>query len=434
MRRVMAESRRLPLRGGAACRASSLAGGRERAALAVARAALCRGRHAAARRTADAVDQPVLRRSFERCWRPIWSESLPPIDRLQYLRSVSRSADGTVAAQRARCSSTSTRTCSTICWSRPIGARWRILSRRGRRFLIPRWSSMSPDCRMPTKLSARAHEGDPARGLRGSDSCRDSASRQDGFRRPVRPVVPRHSARAAARFAAVAERALAGVSVAAYVHRLVERHESGEADLGLQLWTLLSFEIVASSAARVDQPRAIPDGGGRAWLIAASRRAHHHPSEHRRAVDSGDRSRRRLTARRLRDAADSRPAGRRRRRHDDAAAARRRARGRCRRSGRARSRRCATCARCWRISACCAHSVRTSCTRTWPRPALGRLAACAYNATAGARARGSCTPITATCSRDISARRDAVFLGIERWLGRRTDVWSRSRRRSRASS
>jgi asparagine synthase (glutamine-hydrolysing) len=29
----------------------------------------------------------------------------------------------------------------------------------------------------------------------------------------------------------------------AYVHRLVQRHDAGEADLGLQLWTLLSFEI-----------------------------------------------------------------------------------------------------------------------------------------------------------------------------------------------
>jgi asparagine synthase (glutamine-hydrolysing) len=42
---------------------------------------------------------------------------------------------------------------------------------------------------------------------------------------------------------------------AAYVHRLVERHHAGEADLGLQLWTLLCFEIWLRSLPRwMSQP------------------------------------------------------------------------------------------------------------------------------------------------------------------------------------
>jgi asparagine synthase (glutamine-hydrolysing) len=37
---------------------------------------------------------------------------------------------------------------------------------------------------------------------------------------------------------------------AAYVHRLVKRHDQGEADLGLALWALLSFEVWLRSLPR----------------------------------------------------------------------------------------------------------------------------------------------------------------------------------------
>jgi asparagine synthase (glutamine-hydrolysing) len=47
---------------------------------------------------------------------------------------------------------------------------------------------------------------------------------------------------------------------AAYVHRLVKRHYAGEADLGLQLWTLLCFEIWLRSLPQwtSQQPVAAP--------------------------------------------------------------------------------------------------------------------------------------------------------------------------------
>jgi asparagine synthase (glutamine-hydrolysing) len=45
---------------------------------------------------------------------------------------------------------------------------------------------------------------------------------------------------------------------ASYVHDLVKRHHAGAADLGLQLWTILTFEIWLRSLPGWTQPRRLP--------------------------------------------------------------------------------------------------------------------------------------------------------------------------------
>ena len=229
---------RSSVRGLAGSLLRAIPAGRERTALAVARRAFRprdrRCRCTSASRAGTASSMPI-------------SKSLVggPLDRSPAAppRRDGRH-DRPLAAQPAAARELLRRTCRTTCWSRPTAARWRTRSRLDAPFLDR--ALIEYVATLPDSLQARwrAHQGDPARRVHGSDPGRDRSAAQDRLRRAARRLVPRRTARAGARPAACPRTARyrdLHLRPMSFTGRC-QRHQAGAANEGQRLWALLTFE------------------------------------------------------------------------------------------------------------------------------------------------------------------------------------------------
>ena len=98
-------------------------------------------------------------------------------------------------------------------------------------------------------------QGGAQAGVRGRPAARDRRPRQDGLRRPARPLVPRGAA-AARRATCCSAATTAASSGAPSSKRLLGEHVGGRADHGHRLWCLCMLELWQRNARRRAATRA----------------------------------------------------------------------------------------------------------------------------------------------------------------------------------